>query len=93
MLGNGENDWGFAPNPTREHVPLTLTTLSLCDSWGGGKKKLLHNFKTPQSEDGSLRGIGIMRSAGRFVRIAPNTLTSFFSILKDNSWLFPLNPL
>ncbi len=34
MPGNGENDWGFAPNPTRERVPLTLTTLSLRDSWG-----------------------------------------------------------
>ena len=34
MQGNGGNDWGFAPNPTRERVPLTLTTLSLCDSWG-----------------------------------------------------------
>ena len=34
MLGNEENDWGFAPNPTREHVPLTLTTLSLRDSRG-----------------------------------------------------------
>ena len=34
MPGNGGNDWGFAPNPTRERVPLTLTTLSLRDSWG-----------------------------------------------------------
>ena len=46
MLGNGENDWGFAPNPARERCSLDPYCAVASRHLG---EKLLHSFKTPRS--------------------------------------------
>ena len=96
MLGNGENDWGFAPNPARERVPLTLIRYRFAIA---EKNCCIASRRREAGNDW-----GFAPNPTR--EHVPLTLTTLsrsdswggtpdvpFLHFKDNSWLFPLNPL